>query len=96
MVTNKTQRIRAFDFAITYEYCPDDSVYQEIRPDELFIDVELPEYFDDLSLAEQTSVLKDTVIEELEEQVTFDTPDYPEFAITDVSFCFEKVDIISE
>jgi len=94
MVISNTQHFRVFDFDIEYEYSPDDSLYEEIAPTEFEITVIIPHNFDQLSLDEQTALLKDAVMLGLEDRVTFDTPDDPEFGISDVSFCFEKVDII--
>lgn len=82
-------RCRVFDFDIEYEYRPNDDVYQEILPDEIKINALVPTDFPDLTFEEQKELLKGLVIVALEDQVSFDTDDAPEFAIKDVDFCFE-------
>lgn len=78
-----------FDFDITYSYRPNSDVYQEILPKELIITIQVPSNFSILTFEEQKSILKDAVISSLADEVLFDTPDEPDFAIEDVDFCFE-------
>lgn len=83
------RQFKVFDFDVDYEYRPDTDRYQEILPDDLTITVEIPDNFELLTFDEQKIVLKEVVIEALEETVMFDTYDAPDFGISDVDFVFE-------
>jgi hypothetical protein len=84
-------RFSIFDIDIDYDFRPNEDIYQEIVPKELKLSVVVPYNFDDLTFEEQKALLKDEVITTLAEQVLFDTPDDPDFSISDVNFCFEVV-----
>jgi hypothetical protein len=83
---------KVFDFTITYNYRPNTDIYQEILPKDTTITTIVPDNFNSLSFDEQKAILKSLVIEGLEQSVLFDTPDEPEFEISDVDFCFEEVE----
>ena len=83
---------KVFDIDITFEYRPSDDLYRVIVPKTISVSLFVVDNFNKLSLDEQKSMLKAIVIEQLEEEVMFDTPDAPDFAISDVDFCFEEAE----
>lgn len=85
------RRFNVFDFEVEYGLRPNSDKYTETLPKEIELCMSVPDNFDKLPLADQTALLKDRVITELEDRVLFDTPDEPEFEVVDVEFCFEKV-----
>jgi hypothetical protein len=86
-----SREFKVFDFDIDYLYRPNDDIYQEILPTEITVTAMVPHNFQQLTFDEQVAFLKAQVIEALESEVSFDTDDAPEFAISDVTFCFEEV-----
>ena len=91
MINDMTSlKFRVFDFDITYFYRPNDDIYQALVPKELNIHAMVPKAFRSLSPDVQLSSLKMAVIEALSDVVMFDTPDVPEFEISDVGFSFEE------
>ncbi len=85
-------KFKVFDFDIEYNYRPSTDIYQEIVPKEIIISAIVPNLFKVLSFEEQHAILKRTVIEALSDLIQFDTPDAPDFEISDVTFCFEEAD----
>jgi len=83
---------KVFDFVVTYHYRPNEDRYQEILPSQLELHEFVPTNFKDLTEYDQKLFLKRKVIAKLEDCIMFDTPDAPEFAISDVEFEFETAD----
>lgn len=85
------RRIKVFNFEVTYLRRPNDDIYTAHVPAEIIITVKVPENFNDLLFTEQQGYLRELVLAELDEQITFDTPDAPEFEIEDVEFELEDI-----
>jgi hypothetical protein len=85
-------KFKVFDIDVDYSHRPNDDIYEATVPKEITIEVEVPADFNDWLFSEQKEWLKDEVIETLEDCIEFDTPDDPDFGISDVSFCFETAD----
>ena len=82
-----------FDIDVTYAYRPNDDIYTDIVPKQFEITVQMPiGLFKRLTFDMQKDFLKSKVMEELGERIEFDTPDSPDFEISDVDFNFETVD----
>lgn len=85
------RKFSIFDIDITYYVRPNDDIYQETKPKEISLIIEVPDDFDKLTLEQQVDCLKMDVIEDLYNSVSFDTADEPYFEIEDVEFCFEEI-----
>lgn len=88
----KVCKFEVFDIEVEYEYRPNEDYYQALVPESFIIEQEVEDNFEQLLFVEQVDVLQAKVLETLEETIMFDTPDAPDFAISDVTFCFEKVE----
>jgi len=82
---------RVFDFDVEYEHRPNPNIYQATVPKEITISVDA-DMFDHLVESQQEELIKKAVLAVLEDEITFDTPDTPEFEISDVDFLYEEAD----
>lgn len=85
---NPDLKIKTFTEHQGYIYCDDITVYFETSPNENIYNPTIPEFVE-LDFEEDFEKIKENLIEELENVISWDTPDEPYFEIDDVDFNYE-------
>ena len=89
--TNEIRYVEISDIDVTFGLRPNDDIYTANIPELLTVAIPLPTNFDQLSNTTKleyfnSTVLKPIVLETLQDSIEFDTPDDPEFEVSDVDF----------
>lgn len=89
--TNEIRYVEISDIDVSFGLRPNDDIYTATIPELLTIAIPLPTNFDQLSDTTKLdyfnlTVLKPIVLETLQDSIEFDTPDDPEFEVSDVDF----------
>lgn len=89
--TNEIRYVEISDIDVTFGLRPNEDIYTATIPELLTVAIPLPSNFDDLTDIAKVkhfnfTKLKPIVLAELQEAIEFDTPDDPEFEVSDVDF----------
>jgi len=92
--TNEVRYVEISDITVTFDLRPNEDIYTPTIPETLSIAMPLPTNFDTLPEATKLEyvnafTLKPIILAELQEVIEFDTPDDPEFEVSDVDFEYE-------
>ncbi len=83
----KCRKFRCYNFEIEYSVRPNSDIYQELLPPEIIVDIPARILNKEVTKAD----ILEAVIDELEQEIQFDTPDEPEFEISAIDFDFDEV-----